>query len=577
GVDGPRPSFNRVRGRHAHYPSEEYWPLVVRGNFRQVSGQHTDFVNRLRALVDNYASIYLCRFDDQRGYYTGDFQLSSDKSQHKWHGLGRVWHVKGILPWGGEDYGMANVDTHANVRGHFVHPGLLLYAWLIDANDWAKDGYHLWLNHARFEEFVASTSREGTTDFVTAVQAYEYTHHPIILAKIQAMATSFRLTDIQDYASASFWRPRWVSLAREYDSAYDEYIVNQQQQGTATGNYGAQLDFRATYYWITGNIAPLQERLQWLIRLAEFGYQSEPDTPWWGLGGMPLDDAYLALQWPYALAAFRAAEMTEFPRYQEMGGYPVGGSRLISQSEPDVEARGLEVLVLKSDGNAWTLPLIVENLGGGSIHAFSLRIEDERGKSILSTDIFVQDTDPSVDRPSLLGAHFQTVSIPASPPGLHRMRFGSYGFTVYQPLTQWPECSVLKNRRVSTWTEEIHHRTLCCRGYIVPLTPGDFTLTFLAESNQKPVQVRLLDANGAVLADADMLMGRSTEAIAVTIDQSQHPGPYWLDGNIRGQGSSDGALRIVVDGPLEVDHVALFGANLDHVNQIKSVLSVSNG
>ena len=174
GVPGGRPSLHRVWNNNHYQHVSTSWRLFA-------LNEDPRLLDWARVCTDNYASIGQVRYDGQRGHLDGNNRLQAGP-EVKYHNPGAFWHCKAFVPWGGRDFGMDRDDDDSGLTGHWPDPSGLLFAWLFDANRWAKDGYELWLDHVQFP--TTGTRREINTTLVHAITAYEYQPKPEILAAI---------------------------------------------------------------------------------------------------------------------------------------------------------------------------------------------------------------------------------------------------------------------------------------------------------------------------------------------------------------------------------------------------------
>ena len=564
GVPGGRPSLHRVwNNSHYQHVSTSWRLYALDGD--PALGQWA------RTCTDNYSSIGQVRYDELRGYEDGKGGRQPGP-EVKFHWPGGFYHCKGLVPWGGRDYGMDKSDVDAALVGHWPDPSGLLYAWLFDANRWAKDGYDLWLSNVEFPK--AGTAREANTTLVHAITAYEYQPKEQTLEAIKSMLHDPRgLLCIPLVAQnpGPLFEPTWLSRAYELfpdDKVLQKYIVaGADAVGLGIGNSNS-LALSATAYRITGDDKYLRRHGSTLARIARaVFYDPKPDKRWDRYGFSPGagGDDHFMLQWHRFLAALKDAKIDKLEATVEPGHYLGGVSRTDNLAE--AKARGTQILVLKETPGPLAIELHGNSLRGADIHATSLAVLAPDGKVLTRIPrLPMSDRGPfkHVSRPSGFGAFAESHQVDEAGQGLYQVLLASSEFGAYQPLTGLPECQVLKNSKLSTWPEPCSYRARLSRGYLVPLTRGRIGLKFTAMGASDPSQVLIYDRQGKPFA-AHWI--RAGDSATVVLDQRKGGGGPWrLDTLTNRTGFVELEISADVDEPL------LYGSDLKSIQLIREKL-----
>jgi hypothetical protein len=553
GVPGGRPSLHRVwNNNHYQHVSTSWRLYALHGDPR--------LLEWARTCTDNYASIGQVRYDSMRGYTDG-------KGVHhpgpgvKFHIPGAFYHCKGLVPWGIRDYGMDRDDSDAGLTGHWSDPSALLFAWLFDANRWAKEGYELWLANVKFP--AGGANREVNAALVHAITAYEYQPSDKLLAAIKTMAANLTSVPLVAQVPGPIWEPTWLSRYHELfpdDEAFKKYLVAS-ADALGVRNQGIwTLALSATAYRITGDEKYLRRHAGTLARAARsVFYDPKPDKRWDCYGFGPCvgrDDQFMA-QWHRFLAALKDAKIASLPAPDEPGQYlhcP----------------RGTKILVLNDAPGSWPLDLEGSTISGGSIHATSLEVLSPRGARLLKIDrLAMSQGRPTIKpapRPSTWHAARESYSINDAGPGLYSVLFNSYQFGAFQPLTGLPECEVLSASRKNPrdpWYTVVQ----ISRGYLVPLVQSRIVLKFTAMGPRDGSYLAIHDRqNKPVVAQ----WIRAGDSLQVTLGgQGRGAGPAgpWLFDTF-----SDHTGFIKMEVTADVDEPLFYGANLKHIELIRQRL-----
>ena len=299
----------------------------------------------------------------------------------KYHNPGAFWHCKGLVPWGGRDYGMDANDVDAALTGHWPDPSGLLFAWLFDANRWAKDGYELWLKNVKLPDGQRTPRNQhhaGPRDHGLRISADSrdpggHQGHG---------RGADEHADPRAAARADLGAHLVVALSRDVSRrrAFNKYLI---ESADAVG-VGVEsiwsLALCATAYRITKDEKYLRQHAGTLgADRRQVFYDPAADKRWdqYGFGPGPARDGHFMLQWHRFAAALDDAKIESLAPPDEPGQYFCGVTRW--DNADDIKARGGRILIL-SDGSSNKLTLDATTLSGGSITATSLELLSPQGQ-----------------------------------------------------------------------------------------------------------------------------------------------------------------------------------------------------
>jgi hypothetical protein len=442
----------------------------------------------------------------------------------------------------------------------------LLFAWLFDANRWAKDGYDLWRANVRFP--TRGTRREINTTLVHAITAEEYEHNDATVEAIKGMAASLASVPIVEQKPGPIWEPTWLSRYHELfpeDEAFNKYLVASADAVGVGIEAIWSLALCATAYRITGNEDYLRRHAGTLSRAArQVFYDPDPDKRWdrYGFGPGPDRDHHFLLQWPRFAAALRDAKIDSLPALEESGHYFCSTTR--ADNAADVMARGARILLWRDKPDAFKLSLEGGPLTTGDLHASSMEVLPPQGSSLLTSPrLFASGRAKHVVRPSSWEALSEKYTVPASEPGLHTLLIGSNQIGLFQGVSDSPECQLLLTSKRSG--EPRGYSTKVTRGYLVPLTRSRIVLTFKAEGPSDGGHLRLQNAQGQSVLDQYLRAGSAT---SVTLnDRASGAGPWFLDA------FADHTGFFLMEIDTDAEEALLYGRKMEDIELIRSKLS----
>jgi hypothetical protein len=552
GVAGGRPSLHRVwSNNHYQHVSTSWRLFALQGDAK--------LLDWARIATDNYASIGQVRYDGLRGRVDGEGKHHPGPSR-KFHLPGAFFHCKGFVPWGGRDFGMDSNDVDAALTGHWPDPSGLLFAWLFDANRWAKDGYDLWLANVKFP--TGSARREINTTLVHAITAHEYQPKAETLAAIKGMARGLTSIPIVEQRPGPIWEPTWLSRYYELlpdDAAFNRYIV-ESADAVGCGVEGIwSLALSATAYQITKDEKYLRQHAGTLARaVRQVFYDAAPDKRWdkYGFGPGPGRDGHFVLQWHRFSAALKDAKIESLPPPDEPGNYLCGAGRC-----------GFDILIWKETAAA-TMTVDATALSGGDIHATSMKVLSPKGQAVLEVPrLPMSAAMPQVvrrTRESSWEVAREAYTIPAGEAGLYTLRLVSHQIGVFQPVTSLSECQVVKNSKLAGSPDPCFAWAKLTRGYLVPLARGKIELTFTAMGERDGSYVSLRGPGGEAIVERSL---RAGDSVTVALNaRGGVPAPWLLD--VFSDHSGFFKLSIASDTPEPL----LYGRRLEDVQFIRGKL-----
>ncbi|MGD9720904.1 MAG: hypothetical protein AB7O59_23420 [Pirellulales bacterium] len=558
GIAEGRPSLHRCwTNNHYQHVSTAWRLYALHGDPR--------LLDWARTCTDTYSSIGQVRYDSMAGHTDG-------KGDHypgptiKFHNPGSFYHCKGLAPWGLRDYGMDRSDADAGLRGHWPDPSGLLYAWLYDANRWAKDGYDLWRKHLDFH--TTGANREINCSLLHAMTAHEYQPADDLLAAIKAMSQSLRNVPILKQKPGPIWEPTWMSRYYEMfpeDEEFKAYLLKSVDELGLRNEGIWTLALSATAYRITGDDKYLRRHGASLLRLQRnVFYDPHPDKRWdrYGLAPSPSRDGHFMLQWHRFLYALRQAKIESL----EAMGVPAEPGHYLHSPQ------GTRLLVLKEAGRPLPIELQGSTLAGGDIHATSMEVLSPAGASLLKVDrLPMSAATPVIQthvRPSTWDAALENYAVKDAGAGLYSVLFNSYQFGVYQPLTGLPECEPLRSQRQRTTGQECYYLAQLSRGHLVPVGRGRIALTFTALGRTDGSHIAVYNSAGEPLVNQWL---RAGDTVTVNLTGRSggaggSAGPWLLDA------FSDHSGYFRMDVAADTEEPLLYGSNLDHIQQIRQRL-----
>jgi hypothetical protein len=568
-VDGRRvgrPSLHRVwnNGHYQHVSTAwQVWGLNGDARMLQLA----------RLCTDNYASIGQVRFDKQ--WHETDPADPKRRPSVKFHRPGAFYHCKGLIPWGGRDYGMETLDVDADLTGHWPDPTALLYAWLFDADRWSKDGYELWLAEVKFPN--SGTRREINHTLVQAMNAYDYAPNEKTLTCIKGMlhgtgsAIGLLGAPLPQQQPGPIWNATWLSRAYELfpdDQTLREYIVKSVDEIGISDSGIFSLALSATAWDITQDARHLQRHAGTIQRMSNKLFQ-DPTGRWqnYSQSPGPLGDGFFALQWHRFAKALRDSKLGLPAPPTEFGHYLCATTRY--DNAEDIAARGTRVLILNpaaAVGQPGKLTIDASPILTGDLPTSSLSLLDPAGQPLWTEPKtnFGPPKAVRVHRPTSWHVWRQDQAGP-SVAGLHTLLLGSHAVGIHQGLANGlPECQVLRNAKASNWPEPITYTCRLSQGWLVPTSNGPITLKCAAYGLRDGTYISVKPRQGKP-TERWLVSGESIE-----IALSPAEGPWYL--NIFGDGAS--SARVELNSAIEMP--LLYGANLEHVQQIKQVILPSS-
>ncbi len=549
-----RPTLHRVWRNNHYFHTSTTWELFFRSNSNEM-------LQLARMFTDNHGSVGQVHYDNKRGYYLGDGTLREGASETKSHKLGAFWHCKGLVPWGGRDYGMDKNDADAGMFGHWVDSSALLFAWILDADRWAKDGYDLWLDNVVFP--TSGVRREANSALIQAMDAYEYRPDATTLAAIQGLGKSLSSVDVASQRPGPLWHPTWLSRYHEMfpdDADFNKFIVESADKLGAGIEGISSMALCATAYDITGDEEYLL-RHAGSMDIVKKRLYSDAGGEWDNFGLSPgpggMDQHFMA-QWPRFLYTLHNAKIKSMPEVMEPANYFNSYCRF--NNNGDIASRATTILVYQPDGDSSTqITADAVTMAGGDIHSTSLHVYDPVGQELITDTRMGFKT--RYQRPSGWGVRREQYDLQTVDSGIYKIKYATYQIGMFKKMTGLAECQVLKRDKISTWSELVIYSIKTSKGYLVPRTSGDISLNFTAKGNRNMCHLMLKDKEGTVLIDAHF---KPTETMSVTINEQN--GPYFLE--TFGWASSYFNMQITA---ADIEEPLFYGAGLTDIETVANL------
>jgi len=571
-----RPSLHRVLDNSHFQHISQNWRLFA------FSGD-TDIQTFARAGSDNYRNCSQCNYDNNT---TAPGQSAPPYTQ--WHKLGYFYHDKAYFQWGGSGYGQTNNNDHSGiVQGHWMDPTALLFAWLIDADRWAKDGYQLWYDHIYVPPIPPDpqyrvndyTGRDFANAFTMLIEAYNnWGHDAVILGHIQNFGASVITQAMPGALTLPVWGGVVHSLYHDLfpnDSAFNAWVLSNAASTFLRNEGSTTLGFFATAYEIAkaaGQVSPtpqsyLTAHYGTLTRAKNALYVDSDGGPWTNIGFGPGadNDGWFGQQYFRYQKALDDEVLT--PSEIDDSMY------FITPSANDI--RATKILIKNTAGSiplVFQTPGIVDVASGGS---FELKCFLYPG----STDVFAGNTDADAIlgepyagagyRPSswrVAGTENFTVSGASN--GLYKVMVDGQGPGLFAPLqaTQ-PECQVLKDLTLTGMGGSLcKHYVKRTSGYLVPRPSlGTATLHFTVMDRRSGSHVVITNSLGAVLVDKWIHYG---DGSAEDLSQQLDANSSW---HLDIFSDRYNWVKMWVTSTGDIDEPFLYGTNLADVLSVAAV------
>jgi hypothetical protein len=550
GVETGRPTLHRVWSNNHYQQISTCWKLwALNGDPR--------LLVCARAFGDNYASIGQVRYDKK---WAGEPPGPNRRPSVKFHYPGAFYHCKGLVPWGGRDYGMDKSDVDAALTGHWPDPTALLWAWLLDADRWAKDGYELW--YAEVQPGTGGVAREANQNIVQSMNAYEYRPHPKFEKSIQGIIMDLARVPLLVQRPGPLWDPTWPSRYYEMfpqDKKFQKWLLESADAVGVNDEGFASMALCATAYDVTKDKKYLLRHAGLMERLRRRPFQ-DPSGRWQDYGNPPgaSGDLQFGMQWHRLAQALAVAGIKELVPPDEPGTYLGSVTRYDNQA--DIAARGTMILMQKP--TAGTMPLALSGFGlpQADIAPTSLRLLDPAMKPLWNVPRLPMSQGKGHATPRATGWSGIVESYAAEgPPGLYALVIGS-DQSFFQGISPGPECQILRNEHVPNWREPVRHRVRITKGWLVPVSKAAIELTFTAAGERDGSYVAVTPKSGPKWER--WLVAGSSDKLRLEAGQ----GPWLLD--VFGDFTAVTDVAIKADGPVPL----LYGRNLSDIEAIQKQL-----
>ena len=365
----------------------------------RLRGSGEDILQLARAITDRYQSILQVSYDELAGN-----ESDADGPETNWHKPGAFWY-RGL--WWGNTFPRKNdrgevlkeIDQPpesksghggwTSLQGRVPDPDTFFWAWIMDGDWFARDGYELWYQNAKrglsrgeVVERNPDTNRGGNArhfikTLVYAITAHDYFFNFTLLgyedpSDFYDLATSIRKIGfdlishpLNQTATGPLWHPEWLNRFIDFLMIYDNnhdipekhrnvsrvlnYVVNYYNSNFIQYNTLAmavimtdiannKYDFFANFYnsplpydvflLNVKNAIKLIDHFYFIADLSRKICKRNDKWHGFGIGDGEMRDSMLKLQWGTFLRCLRAADITEsqLPDYRYAGHYPVSSS-----------------------------------------------------------------------------------------------------------------------------------------------------------------------------------------------------------------------------------------------------------
>ncbi len=488
-----RADLHRVWHNSHYHEVGKTWLLYFRSGSRNL-------LRWARPSTDHYINVDTINYADP-------------EARLKFHALGAMYHCKGQTHWGSEGYGMERRDTHAGLWGHWVDPDASLWAWLIDANDRARDVYRTWHQSIRNAGLpLRGTRREINTSLAIACTLYEATLDPDILPAIHGMGRSLREDEpLENQNPGPMWHPLWVNryLHQTRDPQYDDFL---REHGSKVGIKDTWVvALAAQTYQRFGERQTLVNHFDRLLEMPRNFYRDPGDSyDWYGWGPGPLGSRWFWFGWPYYLKTLQQAGITQLERQgTPSGAYPFSPSRPTPLTSP----AGLTVYLLQTRDEPLKLDFTARSFGG-DLHMTSMVVYAPSGKQL--------QHEPRLGKGG--SSARVEMELPADgETGLYRVEFRAHEAGILGPISNAPhEATQADPGRA--------YRTMRVYSHVEARPAGaPLTVRILSGSDRFPCSYRVLDANGQVISADSLFLARQRKEVQLAPDPATHPQPWLID------------------------------------------------
>lgn len=559
-----RPSLHRV------WVNSHYQHITATWNAWGLNGDQR-LLQLARVYTDNYASIGQIRYDKVMD--EADPENPARRPGIRYHAPGGFYHCKALLPWGSRSYETKATDSDAALWGHWPEPSALLWAWLYDADRWAKDGYDLWRERLRIEP--VGPRREFNTSLVHVINAYEYDPSEerlqlvkdLLFGKVRP-GRGFRGGLLSQPLPAQnpgpLFSPQWLSKAYDLfpeNQELREFIVRSADEADVIINGCWTLSLSATAWkitkdpkYLTRHAASMALVRQMLVR--------DPTGHWegYGLSPGPIFDNWFALQWHEFVWAWRAAELGAPIAPEEPGTYLASPAR---HDDPrEVAGRGGRIFIWQDAEGTQTPPVLdiqTAAVRRGPLDATTFSLLRENGQPQWSVPKIELGT--PITRPGNLRAQANQYPGPTSA-GLHTLLIGSRTAGVFQGLAGGrPECQLLQSASAGGSGGRLTYSVKFTRGWLVPNSTQGCRLRMTA-GVQIAASWVAITPRGGQRQQRWLIPGDTVESVL-----EPSAGPWLLEVG----GPFDSYVDLSIDAT--APHPLLYGANLEHVEFIKQKLT----
>ncbi|MCL6257472.1 hypothetical protein M3O96_00110 [Aquiflexum sp. TKW24L] len=464
-INENRPVLHRMYLGSYYSAGETYWRQYLRTGSKEI-------LQLARRNTERYRAILQTSYDRLRGQkIEGQYYKQGERPETKFHNPGGFW-LRGH--WWGPDYGMETRDNWQSLAGRGADPDSLLLSYLTDGNRFHYDGYLLWYKNmvkkdptgfvTRNDFLRGSNAREVAKSLGACVTAYEHFRDPALLENIKGMAHGMMRNPFASQLEP-LWYPEWPNRVYKYLHPADQNklleFLHHNYDSSNTGNV-VPLSAAALSFTHDSDVRKyIKPNLEWIMTLIHKVVKEDREPEWqnFGIGDGPLGDAFLKLQWPTFLKSIQLAHhrLRYEPELKDSGMYPWSTTRYYNNSIHEVQSRGGQILINKTDNEPLVLNFDFLNMGlsGGSTHGGQIWIQ-EPGREFINQfpllNVKESDGKWGTKKTIRIGTKTYkryTLTFERIQTGIVTVYLAGHQMGMYGPISNYPEVMVLKPN--SSW------------------------------------------------------------------------------------------------------------------------------
>ncbi len=309
---------------------------------------------------------------------------------------GSYRHTYQFTPWGLNTGGGGGLVYEDQARmSHAADPGCQIYAWYMDENRWAKEGFDYWVtglstgtlltpgaayNCLPMQQTTDENFRNTSNCLNGLLLAYEDNPNTLMSGVafssiLNTIADNHFNSQFLDSSTKMLFSPQWVCKFYENFPTHTGAIAWIDVMVTGTGVTGAPrniilddswtMALRATHYEIFGNSGVLTPFSGLLTRFPDRIARNVSDPAWEGFGnycGPLIQEQNFLLQWPRLRRALD--QIPTIPSYSDPGTWFAPPTR--TTDAVDFTGRSIQLYTIISSGTQY-LPIKIGYANAGSL------------------------------------------------------------------------------------------------------------------------------------------------------------------------------------------------------------------